>query len=148
MSKHDRTSDYGSAHGEDDAVWDSSDARSLDPAQSGQVQTFCSVTGADADTAVYVLEAHSWDLDRSVMFFLEGGPPAQPSTVPYPTVQPEYQAAQAPIVVDEDSPPLPSRQPPFAAPSAPLSHQTVSLQRWWSRPSSTGAHTVLACYYI
>ena len=120
----------GSAQGEDEATWDTSATRSLaDPAQGAQVETFCSVTGADADTAVHVLEAHHWDMDRSVMFFLEGGASAQPSAPALPAVQPDYQAAQAPIVVDDDSPPVPSRQPAFAASvseSAPPSEQDVS----------------------
>lgn len=123
-------SGYGSGQGEEEAARTASASRSVDdPARSGQVQTFCSVTGADADTAVHVLEAHNWDMDRSVMFFLEGGAPAQPTTAAHPSVRVEYQAAQAPIVVDEDSPPVASRQPAFpasAVASAPPSEQDVS----------------------
>lgn len=35
------------------------------------IATFQSVTGADTATAQHVLEAHAWDLNRSVEFFLE-----------------------------------------------------------------------------
>jgi hypothetical protein len=46
------------------------------------VSTFIAVTGADDETAKHVLEAHAWDLNNSVEFFLEQGanhcPPAQP----------------------------------------------------------------------
>ena len=36
-----------------------------------QIATFQGVTGADVATAQHVLEAHAWDLNRSVEFFLE-----------------------------------------------------------------------------
>lgn len=45
-------------------------------AQTGEhelVETFSSITGADAATAEHVLEAHAWDLNNSVNFFLEQG---------------------------------------------------------------------------
>lgn len=35
------------------------------------VNTFSAVTGADVETANHVLEAHAWDLNNSVEFFLE-----------------------------------------------------------------------------
>lgn len=66
-------SDYGSAEGEPDATLSASDTRSLDPARSDQVQTFCTVSGVDAETAELVLKAHNWDFNRSVTCFLGGG---------------------------------------------------------------------------
>jgi hypothetical protein len=39
--------------------------------QEGLIETFQSVTGADVATAQHVLEAHAWDLNRGVEFFLE-----------------------------------------------------------------------------
>ena len=45
-------------------------------AQAGEhdlIETFSSITGADAATAEHVLEAHAWDLNNSVNFFLEQG---------------------------------------------------------------------------
>ena len=35
------------------------------------IETFTSITGADAPTAQHVLEAHGWDLNRGIEFFLE-----------------------------------------------------------------------------
>ena len=37
------------------------------------VEMFQSITGADESTARHVLDAHSWDLNRGVSFFLEYG---------------------------------------------------------------------------
>ena len=42
-----------------------------DVGQEDLVETFQSVTGADVATAQHVLEAHAWDLNRGVEFFLE-----------------------------------------------------------------------------
>lgn len=35
------------------------------------ISTFQSITGADEKTAEHVLEAHAWDLNRGVNFFME-----------------------------------------------------------------------------
>eukprot|EP00873_Tetraselmis_striata_P022549 jgi/Tetstr1/442813/TSEL_030897.t1 len=39
--------------------------------------TFQELTGADADAAAHVLEAHDWDLNNAVEFFFTHGPPRQ-----------------------------------------------------------------------
>ncbi len=54
--------------------------------ESGEDQliaTFQGVTGADVATAQHVLEAHAWDLNRSVEFFLEqsAAPVPQPGNL-------------------------------------------------------------------
>lgn len=60
-------------------------------AENDLVSLFSSVTGADAPTAQHVLEAHGWDLNNSVNFFLEQSGAAIPAPraiqehpVPYP----------------------------------------------------------------
>eukprot|EP00884_Botryococcus_braunii_P004208 jgi/Botrbrau1/13789/Bobra.0056s0039.1 len=45
----------------------------MDPSRSQAVETFTSVTGADVETAEHVLDAHGWDLDRGVTYYLERG---------------------------------------------------------------------------
>jgi hypothetical protein len=55
--------------------------------------TFSGVTGADYATAQHVLEAHSWDLNNSVNFFLEQQagaalpPPRAPQEHPVPSLE-------------------------------------------------------------
>ena len=39
--------------------------------ENEDIETFTSITGADAPTARHVLEAHGWDLNRGIEFFLE-----------------------------------------------------------------------------
>ena len=48
--------------------------------EEGAVDTFQAITGADQATAQHVLEAHGWDLNKSVNFFMEaaGLPVARP----------------------------------------------------------------------
>lgn len=50
-----------------------------DSGDSQLLATFQSVTGADVATAQHVLEAHAWDLNRSVEFFLEQSAAPVPS---------------------------------------------------------------------
>ena len=88
-ARHDLDSDAA-------AGWGESATSSIEPGQQAQIKTFTSVTGADDETALHVLEAHNWDVDRSVMFFLEGGAPAQP------------QARPAPALAAPSAPPAPS----------------------------------------
>ena len=46
----------------------------MDPeARDAAVAQFAAVTGADAATAAHVLDAHSWNADAAVAFFLDGG---------------------------------------------------------------------------
>lgn len=128
-------SEYGSAHDDEESNWGSTATRSgADPAQAAQVQMFCSVTGADGDTAEHVLEAHGWDLNRSVEFFLENGAAAHPSRQAVPAAPPGFQAAQTPIPVDDDSPPplVSAEDVAFgtaSAPSAPDTAHEVTLFR-------------------
>lgn len=100
-------------------------ASSADPAQRAQIKTFCSVTGADADSALHVLEAHNWDMDRSVMFFLEGGASAPRQNQPAPAApaapRASFHSAQEPIDLDDEAPvpaqPQPAHATGFAPPS-------------------------------
>ena len=114
----------------DDAQWNESAASSTDPAQRQHIKTFCSVTGADADSALHVLEAHNWDMDRSVMFFMEGGVPApRQSNAAYPATGPasRQQVTQAPIAIDDDLSALETiARPAEATASAPPSQHEVS----------------------
>lgn len=110
------------AAGDPGAGWDVSTASSVDPAQREQINMFCSVTGADADSALHVLEAHNWDMDRSVMFFMESGGPAPHTSRPAST-------AAAPVSVqhtsegatdlDEAPPPIEQQHPSEAVGIAP-----------------------------
>lgn len=110
-------SDHSAEHAGADADggWNDSTASSADPAQRQQIKLFCSVTGADADSALHVLEAHNWDMDRSVMFFMEGGAPApQQSRFGSTAVAPapvQQAAAEGPIDLDEDPPSAPFELP-------------------------------------
>lgn len=133
-------SDHSAEHaGADaDAGWNDSTASSVDPAQRGQIKLFCSVTGADADSALHVLEAHNWDMDRSVMFFMEGGAPApqQHSRFASTAVAPapmQQTAAEEPIDLDEDPPSAPFElpRPSEAVGTAPPNQHEVQecLQR-------------------
>lgn len=55
------------------------------PDQEQLISIFSSVTGADAVTAQHVLEAHAWDLNNGVEFFLEQGMnPCPPSLQEHP----------------------------------------------------------------
>ncbi|KAL0025751.1 hypothetical protein WJX77_008951 [Trebouxia sp. C0004] len=100
-------------------------ASSADPAQRAQIKTFCSVTGADADSAQHVLEAHNWDMDRSVMFFLEGGASAPRQNQPAPAApavpRAAYHSAPEPIDLDDEmsvpAQPQPAHATGFAPPS-------------------------------
>lgn len=127
-------SDRSAEHAGGDADgWNDSTASSGDPAQRGQIKLFCSVTGADADSALHVLEAHNWDMDRSVMFFMEGGglapaPPqsriASTAAAPIPAQQ---IAAEGPIDLDDDPPsaPLGQQRPSEAIGTAPPNQHEV-----------------------
>ena len=121
----------GNARGGADADWNDSTASSVDPAQRGQIKLFCSVTGADADSALHVLEAHNWDMDRSVMFFMEGGAPApQQSRLASTTAASAsvlQTAAEGPIDLDEDLPsaPVEPQRPSEAVGSAPPNQHEV-----------------------
>ena len=119
--------------GRDADGWNDSTASSVDPAQTGQIKLFCSVTGADADSALHVLEAHNWDMDRSVMFFMEGGAPAPvppqsrlASTAAAP-VPAQQVAAEGPIDLDDDPPsaPLGPQHPSEAVGTAPPNQHEV-----------------------
>ena len=93
---------------------------------------FCSVTGADRDTAEHVLEAHSWDLNRSVEFFLEHGAAAHTSRQAVSAAPPGSQAAQAPILVDDELPPhlVPAQDVALgtsSGPPAPSADHEVTL---------------------
>lgn len=54
------------------------------------ISTFEAITGADHETAEHVLEAHGWDLNRGVNFFMESSaagiaePPKQRARTPEP----------------------------------------------------------------
>ncbi len=37
----------------------------------GDIATFQAITGTDHETAEHVLEAHGWDLNRGVNFYME-----------------------------------------------------------------------------
>lgn len=51
----------------------------------GAVETFQAITGADRATAEHVLEAHGWDLNRGVDFFVESaGLPARAAPIETP----------------------------------------------------------------
>ena len=124
-------SDHSAEHAGGDA--DESTAFSADPAHRGQIKLFCSVTGADADSALHVLEAHNWDMDRSVMFFMEGGGPApappqsriaSTAAAPIPAQQ---IAAEGPIDLDDDPPsaPLEPQRPSEAVGTAPPNQHEV-----------------------
>lgn len=63
--------------------------------QSGLLAAFSELTGADHETASHVLEAHGWDLNAGVDFFLENG-----SRPPPPAVPPTY--IDETIIIDED----------------------------------------------
>ena len=131
-SRHDLDSDAAGG-------WGESATSSVEPGQQAKIKTFTSVTGADDDTALHVLEAHNWDVDRSVMFFLEGGPSAQPQprSVPAPSGLPAASAppapsavrvADAPIDLDDDPEQNASEhhQQAHASGAAPPSQQEVS----------------------
>lgn len=104
-------------------------APSADPAQRAQIKTFCSVTGADADSALHVLEAHNWDMDRSVMFFLEGGASAPRQNQPSPAAPAAPRAAshsaQEPIDLDDEVSEPAQTQPAHATGFAPPSEHEV-----------------------
>ena len=104
-------------------------ASSADPAQRAQIKTFCSVTGADADSALHVLEAHNWDMDRSVMFFLEGGASAPRQNQPAPAApaapRASFHSAQEPIDLDDEAPVPAQPQPAHATGFAPPSEHEV-----------------------
>lgn len=57
---------------------------------ASEVDTFQAITGADRATAEHVLEAHGYDLNRSVNFFMEsaGMSAARPIDVSEPEPQP------------------------------------------------------------
>ena len=118
--------------------WNTSTASSIDPAQRGQINLFCSVTGADSDSAIHVLEAHNWDMDRSVMFFMEGGASSsvpQHSRPSNSAVAPAHtstaQPTAGPIDLDDDVPSLEPERPAETTASAPPSQHEVrdSLQK-------------------
>ena len=113
-----------------DADMEFTSAASLaDPAQRAQIKTFCSVTGADADSALHVLEAHNWDMDRSVMFFLEGGASAPRQNQPAPAApappRAAFHSAQEPIDLDDEVSVPAQPQPAHATGSAPPSEHEV-----------------------
>lgn len=85
---------------------------------------FSSVTGADIVTAQHILEAHAWDLNNSVEFFLEQGiNPCPPSLQEHPvSIDEEFDDAvehQGPApqpvaptrIPVPDSPPVQGRRP-------------------------------------
>lgn len=121
-------SDHLADDAADDAGWNESAASSVNLAQRGQIKMFCSVTGADADSALHVLEAHNWDMDRSVMFFMEPGAPA-PQSRPLSTAaapEPVQHTSESAIEVDEDRPPL-QQQRPSEAVAPPYQHEVRRL---------------------
>lgn len=128
-------SDHAADHTEGDThtEWNDAANSSVDPAQRAQIKTFCSVTGADADSALHVLEAHNWDMDRSVMFFLEGGVSAPRQNIPaLAAPSAGYQAAAAPtdfIDLDADAhvPAEQTHHPAEAVSSAPPNDHEVRL---------------------
>lgn len=88
------------------------------------IGTFSSVTGADVVTAQHVLEAHAWDLNNSVEFFLEQGiNPCPPSLQEHPvSIDEEFDdavehqgPARQPVpptrIPVPDSPPIQGRRP-------------------------------------
>ncbi len=118
-----------------DMEWNDPTASSADPAQKAQIKMFCSVTGADANSALHVLEAHNWDMDRSVMFFLEGGASApRQSRLANTATSAGVQAAQKPIDLDNDDhddgvqAPAAQQLPEQAVGAAPPSDHEVVLE--------------------
>ncbi len=94
------------------------------PKEQELIGTFSSVTGADAVTAQHVLEAHAWDLNNSVEFFLEQGiNPCPPALLEHPvSIDEEFDDAvehQGPApqpvlptrIPVPNSPPVQGRQP-------------------------------------
>ena len=73
----------------------------LSDEQTGLVAAFSELTGADSETASHVLEAHGWDLNAGVDFFLENG--ARPAVPPPAPLEPEaVEDADEPIVIDSE----------------------------------------------
>ena len=107
--------------------WNETAVFSADPAQRAQIKTFCSVTGADADSALHVLEAHNWDMDRSVMFFLDGGTASSGQSGPSrASAAPSGAAAtHEPINLDAEEPASEGQQHPSEA-APPNEHEVRS----------------------
>lgn len=104
------------------AGWNVSTASSVDPARREQINMFCSVTGADADSALHVLEAHNWDMDRSVMFFMESGVPAPHQSRPASTAAAPVSVqhtSEGAIDLDDPPPPIEQQRPSEAVGTAP-----------------------------
>ena len=79
--------------------------------------TFSGVTGADYATAQHVLEAHSWDLNNSVNFFLEQQAGA---ALPAPRAPQEH---PVPYVEDDEDEDVPG----CAAPSRPVPPTAIAI---------------------
>lgn len=139
--------------GDQDTDWTSA-ASAVDSVQQDKIEMFCSVTGADADSAMRVLDAHNWDMDRSVVYFMEGGAPAvaqQQSRPPHTAAAPgrSHQLAEDPINLDDDLHPLEPQRPAEATGAAPPSqhevrHTSHLLYLLWQPHIPYAKHAVLA----
>lgn len=91
--------------------------------EANKVTQFCELCGSDRETAEHVLDAHSWDLDRSIGFFMDHGG-TLPSDVQQhiPEVPPDL--VEDPIRAT-DSPPARPAAPPPQPVSLPQYHTTV-----------------------
>ena len=91
--------------------------------EANKVTQFCELCGSDRETAEHVLDAHSWDLDRSIGFFMDHG-----GTLPS-GVQQHVPEAMPDLVEDPirttDSPPARPAAPPPQPVSMPQYHTTV-----------------------
>ena len=64
--------------------------------QTDLVAAFSELTGADSETAYHVLEAHGWDINAGVDFFLENG------SLPLAPRDLQFHDADDAIVVDDE----------------------------------------------
>lgn len=92
--------------------------------EANKVTQFCELCGSDRETAEHVLDAHSWDLDRSIGFFMDHG-----GTLPS-DVQQHIPDEVPPDLVEDpiratDSPPARPAAPPPQPVSLPQYHTTV-----------------------
>ncbi len=91
--------------------------------EANKVTQFCEICGSDRETAEHVLDAHSWDLDRSIGFFLEHGA-SMPSGAPQHATELRPDLVEDPIQVTGSPPARPSAPPPQPV-SAPQVHTTI-----------------------
>lgn len=91
--------------------------------EANKVTQFCELCGSDRETAEHVLDAHSWDLDRSIGFFMDQGG-ILPSDVQQHIPEALPDLMEDPIQAT-DSPPARPAAPPPQPVNVPQSHTTV-----------------------